>query len=322
MANTWYLNDLGDMDTSYRIPGQSLEEEERHDARRLLVAAQELSKNRSSSATYRIDSTLSTGQRILARGQRIVTTGGVYHVLREIPDKTPWLADKEWNYPVGLQKTLLDTTLGRGGLVLICGAGGSGKSTTAAATLVSRLRIFGGIAYTVENPPEYQLNGLHGRGVCFQFATQEDDEFRLKILDALRGYPSGMENSILMVGEIRTPEVAALAIESGLSGHLVITTVHGMSIESSLARMESLAAQASGKETARRDLGECFRLGLHQRLLRKQGNIDLLPTVLVSNGQDSVAAKIRDGLYHSLSSEIAQQNTLLARTGSVHGQDG
>ncbi len=318
MANTWYLQDDGDLDYCYRIPGRSLEEDEIEDAQQLLHVAQVESLNLGPSGVYRVDTLLpSSGRRVIARGQVIETTGKRFHVLREITDIVPQLGDKLWNYPLHLQKLLLSPSYGQGGLILIGGAGGSGKSTTAAATMVSRLRIFGGVSFTVENPPEYFLNGLHGKGVCFQFAIREEDDFRIKILDALRGYPAGSENSILMVAEIRTPEVAALAIESGLSGHLVITNIHGMSIETTLARIESLASQISGKETARRDLAECFRVAIHQRLIRKKDDIiEYMPTVLVSNGQDSVSSKIRDGQYHSLNSEIAQQNTLLARTGS------
>jgi twitching motility protein PilT len=320
MPNTWYLQNNGDLDHCYRIPGRSLEDDEREDALHLLHVAQVESLNLGPSAAYRVDTVLpSSGNRVIARGQAIETTGERYHVLREIADIVPQLGDKRWNYPLGLQKLLLAPSLGLGGLILVSGSGGSGKSTTAAATMVSRLRVFGSVAFTVENPPEYFLNGLHGKGVCFQFAIREEDDFRIKILDALRGYPAGTENSILMIGEIRTPEVAALAIESGLSGHLVITNVHGMSIETSLARIESLAGQVTGKETSRRDLAECFRLALHQRLVRKQNDIiDYMSTVLVSNGQDSVSSKIRDGQYHSLSAEISQQNTLLVRTGSPY----
>lgn len=308
-SNTWYLEESGNLEKSYRIPGRSLSEEEKSDAIKLLDLSLQVAKDLGGTSRYRIQAKLDDGREIIARGQRVTTTDSSYHILREIPLKLPELTDKQWRYPTGVQRMLLDPSLNRGGLLLVCGAGGSGKSTTIAATLVSRLKAYGSIAFTVEDPPEYPMNGLQGRGVCFQLS--DDDDFRERIHEALRGYPAGMESAILLIGEIRAPEVAALAIEAALSGLLVLTTIHGMSIESGLARLESLAGTINGRDSVRRDLADSFRMALHQRLVRNNGAMEYQATILTAKDTDSVPAKIRESNYHALASEIARQNVLL-----------
>lgn len=304
-SNTWYLEEDGNLDYCYRVPGKALTEEEKRDASFLIGEVRQQGSRLSRNAAYRLTATLPSGKHIIARGQRIITTGKPYHVLREIPDKIPDLQDRDWRFPTHVRRLLLNPGLRRGGLIVLSGAGGSGKSTTVAATVTSRLRTFGGIAYTVEYPPEYAINGQHGKaGVCFQFDVDDESEFRSRIHDALRGYPAGVEGSILMIGEIRNAEVASLALESALSGHLVITTIHGMSIELGLARLESLASQLQGTQTARRDLATTFRIGIHQRLTRQPDGVRMQARVLYSSGADSVAAKLRNGNYPSLAEEI------------------
>lgn len=102
------------------------------------------------------------------------------------------------------------------GTILITGPTGSGKSTTLYATLNRLNRVETNII-TVEDPVEYQLSGIAqiqvnpGAGITFSSALRS----------ILRADPD-----IILVGEVRDRETAEIAIESALTGHLVLTSLH------------------------------------------------------------------------------------------------
>ncbi len=102
------------------------------------------------------------------------------------------------------------------GTILITGPTGSGKSTTLYATLNRLNRVETNII-TVEDPVEYQLSGIAqiqvnaGAGISFSSALRS----------ILRADPD-----IILVGEVRDRETAEIAIESALTGHLVLTSLH------------------------------------------------------------------------------------------------
>lgn len=321
---TWCLDESGDLEQCRRLPGQygnghgRLDSDDEDDARHLLECAIAASRNQPDNARYRIHTTLPSQRTVIARGQRIQTTQQVLHVLREIPTKIPKLNHPSLGYPQAIIRLLMNPALQKGGLVLLAGPGGSGKSTTIASTVVSRLSALGGVAFTVEDPPEYPLNGAHGKGICFQFDTQNDDSaFPERIKDALRGYPAGGTHSIMMIGEIRSPEVAALAIEAGMSGHLVLATIHGMNLSSSLSRLVLLAGQIQSAENARQDLAECFRLAIHQRLVHNPPEGIQYRAQVLHQAEESaiIRSKIRDGSFILLNQDIDRQNRSLLQKG-------
>ena len=102
------------------------------------------------------------------------------------------------------------------GIVLVTGPTGSGKSTTLYATLAAaddgRKKII-----TVEDPVEFQLPGIT------QIQTHAD--IGLTFAGALRS-TLRQDPDVIMVGEIRDRETAEIAIQSALTGHLVLSTVH------------------------------------------------------------------------------------------------
>jgi type IV pilus assembly protein PilB len=102
------------------------------------------------------------------------------------------------------------------GMVLITGPTGSGKTTTLYAAL-SELDRSEEKIITIEDPVEYQLEGV------VQIAVNEK-----KGLTFARGLRSILRHDPdkIMVGEIRDPETAQIAVQSALTGHLVFTTVH------------------------------------------------------------------------------------------------
>src|SRR5512145_485610 len=112
------------------------------------------------------------------------------------------------------------------GMVLVTGPTGSGKTTTLYAAL-SEIKTEEDKIITIEDPVEYQLKGI----------TQIPVNER-KGLTFARGLRSILRHDPdkVMVGEIRDPETADIAIQSALTGHLVFTTVHANNVIDVLGR--------------------------------------------------------------------------------------
>lgn len=103
------------------------------------------------------------------------------------------------------------------GLILVCGPTGSGKTTTLYSTINHINRDQKLNVMTIEDPVEYQLAGVN------QIPVKEADgiSFAAGLKATLRLSPD-----VILVGEIRDRETALIAVESGLTGHMVLSTVH------------------------------------------------------------------------------------------------
>jgi general secretion pathway protein E len=113
------------------------------------------------------------------------------------------------------------------GILLVTGPTGSGKSTTLYATL-QRINAPEVNIITVEDPIEYQLNGI-GQ---IQVNPKIDLTFANGLRSILRQDPD-----IIMVGEIRDRETAEIAIQASLTGHLVFSTLHTNDAASAVTRL-------------------------------------------------------------------------------------
>jgi type IV pilus assembly protein PilB len=113
------------------------------------------------------------------------------------------------------------------GAVLVTGPTGSGKSTT----LYAALRVLNTKEkniLTVEDPVEYEMEGL----TQVQVATKVGLTFAAGLRSMMRADPD-----VIMVGEIRDRETAQIAIESALTGHLVLSTLHTNDAPSAITRL-------------------------------------------------------------------------------------
>ncbi len=119
----------------------------------------------------------------------------------------------------------------KNGLVLLCGATGSGKSTTAAALLTAIAKDGSRKIITIEDPPEYVLPGVT------QIAV--DGCFGLDFSDALR-LIFRQDPDVIFIGEIRDEKTARTAVQAAVTGHLVFATMHTGGFYESLLRLEQL----------------------------------------------------------------------------------
>jgi type IV pilus assembly protein PilB len=113
------------------------------------------------------------------------------------------------------------------GAVLVTGPTGSGKSTTLYAAL-QMLNTPEKNIITVEDPVEYEMEGL----TQLQVAAKHGLTFAAGLRSMVRADPD-----VIMVGEIRDAETARIAIESALTGHLVLSTLHTNDAPSAITRL-------------------------------------------------------------------------------------
>ncbi|MEM8512288.1 general secretion pathway protein E [Massilia sp. MP_M2] len=113
------------------------------------------------------------------------------------------------------------------GIVLVTGPTGSGKTTTLYAAL-SRLNAATANIMTVEDPIEYDLNGVG--------QTQVNARIDMTFAKALRAILR-QDPDIIMIGEIRDLETAQIAVQASLTGHLVLATLHTNDAASAVTRL-------------------------------------------------------------------------------------
>ena len=142
-----------------------------------------------------------------------------------------------------------------GGLILIVGDTGAGKTTTYASMIQERLTRFGGYAHLLDDLIEYELGGLYGsepnQGYCEQIDVSEiKGGYAEAIHTALRCFPAKTK-SILGIGEVRHPIVAGELLRVSLDGHLCIATMHAKSHQDACARLVAYAKQAGEADAAK-----------------------------------------------------------------------
>jgi len=198
----------------------------------------------------------------------------------------------------------------RDGLIIISGATGNGKTTTAFGLLNDFLHNFGGVGITIEDPVEYALNGPVGEyGYCYQVSVNKDEDWASPLKRALRWTPR-----FLLVGEVRSPRAAEQILRAATTGHLVITTIHAGSIEESLMGLMHLAEQSMGN-AANYMLAQGLTAGIHQTLGNSGPFLRYIVTEDNNNG-DPVRALIRENRVGMINSYIDKQ---IARMNTLHG---
>src|SRR5438874_540127 len=122
------------------------------------------------------------------------------------------------------------------GMVLVTGPTGSGKTTTLYAAL-SEIKSVEDKIVTIEDPVEYQLAGI----TQIPINEKKGLTFARGLRSILRHDPDK-----IMVGEIRDPETAQIAIQSALTGHLVFTTVHANNVFDVVSRFVHMGVDSHG----------------------------------------------------------------------------
>src|SRR6202043_1525051 len=141
------------------------------------------------------------------------------------------------------------------GMIVITGPTGSGKTTTL-ATILSILNEPGRKILTVEDPVEYEIPGVN--------QAQIKPAIGLTFAAALRSFVR-QDPDVIMVGEVRDPETAHVAVHAALTGHLVLTTLHTETAAAAVPRLLDLGVESFL-------LRSTLRAVVAQRLVRQLGD--------------------------------------------------
>ena len=213
------------------------------------------------------------------------------------------------------------------GIVLVTGPTGSGKSTTLYSALSAindrSLKIV-----TVEDPVEYRMSGI----TQIQTHTEIGYSFARALRSILRHDPD-----VIMIGEIRDAETAEIAIQSALTGHLVLATIHTNDAPSAFTRLLEMGIEPFLLATS-------VRAVLAQRLIRKLDPLKAIPAqpaqwladefktlqkrypdampvtpqlMAANSSDDSAAYRGRSGIHELLTVTPAIQDAIVARASSM-----
>jgi twitching motility protein PilT len=243
------------------------------------------------------DLIIHNGVRYRASKQEMAN-GEIWCSLRKIAENVPNINDLGFEQEV---LPILKQAGARSGLLVIAGATGNGKTTSSFALLDYYLKTYGDLAFTIEDPVEYDIKGRRGEtGYCFQMQVKEDDEWADAVKTSLRWHPY-----YIVVGEIRTPAAASQLLRAACSGHLVITTMHAGSIEEAIMSLIQLSEMDLGKR-GQQLLADGLVGIVYQELLHESLSTQTIFTEEHNVG-DPVRSLIRTGKISLLGSQIDQQ---------------
>ena len=219
------------------------------------------------------------------------TRAGVGFAIRLLAEATPTIET------LNLLPELRETIAHEHGLILVSGPTGSGKSSTLAAlvqeiNLTSRRHII-----TLEDPIEYALHSQRA------FIRQREvgshtPSFQQALLDALREDPD-----VLMVGEMRHPEVMRLTLNFAETGHLVFATVHSANTIEALQRI-AMAFPPESQSVVCAQLADSLIAVIAQRLVYRPDLKMRVPECEILTGSAAVRNLIRQGQFYKLESAL------------------
>lgn len=160
-------------------------------------------------------------------------TFGERITLRLLDKSKTFAALKELGFSDRDFNVLLDNISQPNGIIYVTGPTGSGKTTTL-YSILSRLNSPEVNIITVEDPVEYQISGIG--------QVQVKEQIGLTFAAALRSILR-QDPDIIMIGETRDHETAQIAVQSALTGHLVLSTLHTNSAAASITRLIDMGVE-------------------------------------------------------------------------------
>jgi twitching motility protein PilT len=218
--------------------------------------------------------------------------------VRALPSKIPAL--DELRLPTGIAALAKL----RRGLVIIGGATGSGKTTTLAALVNEINQREARHIVTIEDPIEYEHR--HNLSVIEQVEIGIDaPDFPTALRAALRQAPD-----VIVVGEMRDPETARIALSAAETGHLVFTTLHTTDAASTVSRIADSFPQER-QHSVRAEMAMALAAMLTQTLIprRNGGRVPAAELLMVGYGARQHIRK--NALQH-----LHQEITITRRQGS------
>jgi len=198
---------------------------------------------------------------------------------------------------LNLNPELRDLVAHEHGLVLVSGPTGCGKSSTLAALIEEINLTEHRHVITLEDPIEYSLRSKHAFIRQREVGTHTPS-FEQGLLDALREDPD-----VLMVGEMRHPEVMRLTLNFAETGHLVFATVHSSDTLEALQRV-AMAFPPESQSVVCAQLADSLIAVIAQRLIYRPDLKIRVPECEVLVGSPPVRNLVRQGHFYKLESAL------------------
>lgn len=201
--------------------------------------------------------TIQNGSRVDVRVSIVPTYYGENAVMRLLTDQAEEFTLESLGFTKANQEKIMRAVRQPHGMILATGPTGSGKTTTL-YTLVKMMNEPGVSIVTIEDPIEYSITGIN--------QIQVNERTNLTFANGLRSLLR-QDPNIIMVGEIRDVETAGIAVNTALTGHLVLSTLHTNDAPTTLPRLLDMKVEpyliastvnvAIGQRLVRRICTEC-----------------------------------------------------------------
>ena len=245
------------------------------------------------------------GHELDLRVSTIPTVHGESIVMRVLDRESIQLSLPDMGFSEDTLVRYLDLLAKPHGVLLVTGPTGSGKTTTLYASLASldseSLKII-----TVEDPVEYQLEGVNQ----IQVQAQIDLTFARSLRSILRQDPD-----IIMIGEMRDTETAQIGVQSALTGHLVLSTLHTNTAAGAITRLEDMGVE-------RYLITSSVNGVLAQRLVRTlckhcKQKVELSPEAIAQSGIEPFLGAGQRDVYQGVGCAECMETGYKGRT-SIH----
>lgn len=238
------------------------------------------------------------GRAVDVRVSTMPTNHGERAVLRLLDKQSARLDLAELGMEANVLKLLRTLIAKPHGIILVTGPTGSGKTTTLYAALTvlndKKRNIL-----TVEDPIEYDLSGIG--------QTQVNAKINMTFAKGLRAILR-QDPDVVMVGEIRDLETAQIAIQSSLTGHLVLSTLHTNSAVGAITRLDDMGVEPFL-------LASSLTGVLAQRLMRRLCKYCKKPAILTDKERALLGVRNDDGIFQPNGCEKCRFTGYLGRNG-------
>jgi len=189
---------------------------------------------------------------------------GIHITIRNLVNKIPkfetiqFTGEEANSFLKSIEDSIIGESKMNGGIYIISGATGSGKTTTILTLIDYILKKYDKKVITIEAPIEYRFTEDYGNSLIEQREVPRDvATFDQGVIDAMRQNPD-----VIFIGEIRDKETAYTAYTAALTGHTVFATLHANSTQKVIDRLKSLLEDT-------KEVDFSFIKGVvHQRLVK------------------------------------------------------
>ena len=179
-------------------------------------------------------STVVDGREVDVRVATVSTVFGEKVVMRLLDKRRSMIGLSELGMPHDTHRDYSNLIRSPFGMVICAGPTGAGKTTTLYASLLE-INSMGKNVTTIEDPVEYVFPGIN--------QVQTNEQAGLTFATGLRALLR-QDPDVILVGEIRDPDTARIAVQSALTGHFVLSSLHGTDAAAALHRLLDMGIEA------------------------------------------------------------------------------